>query len=58
LERLTDAADLQAPAFRSELMPLARRVPELRRALGTAAALLELRHERVWLIQPFAVEIK
>jgi len=39
-------------------MPLARRVPELRRALGTAAALLELRNERVWLIQPFAVEIK
>jgi protease IV len=58
IERLADTADLKAPALTAELLPIVQRVPELRRPLRTAAALLQLRNERVWLIAPYQFEVK
>ncbi len=42
----------------SEHLPLIRAVPELARKLGAVEALLQLRGEPVWLINPFCIEVK
>ena len=58
IERIADAADAKAPAIGAELLPVLRSMPELRPHLQKIAGLLQLRNEKVWLISPFAVEIK
>jgi hypothetical protein len=39
-------------------LSLLKTLPELKRPLGAAAALLELRREPVWLMEPFAIEVR
>src|SRR5207244_5245747 len=58
IERIADAADAKAPAIGAELLPVLRSMPELRPHLQKIAGLLQLRNEKVWLISPFAVQIK
>jgi protease-4 len=59
IERLADSIEeAKAPAMTLEGLSLLRQVPGLAARLRTAEALLRLRGERVWLIQPFHVEVK
>src|SRR5437763_10809940 len=59
LERLADSAEeTKAPALKLEGLPMLPQVPGLAAKLRTAEALLRLSGERVWLIQPFHVEVK
>jgi protease IV len=58
LERLTDTVDAKMPPVGMELAQMAKQFPELRRHLRTAATMLRLRNERVWLMAPFALDIK
>jgi protease-4 len=57
LDALMDAkGDVRMTA--PEMVPLIRSMPELARKLGAVEALLQLRAEPVWLINPYSVEVK
>ncbi len=59
IERLADSAlETRAPALKLDELALLRQVPGVGPKLRTAEALLRLRNERVWLIQPFHFEVK
>jgi protease-4 len=59
LEKLADSAEeTKAPALKLQGLPMLPQVPGLAAKLRTAEALMRLRGERVWLIQPFHVDVK
>jgi protease-4 len=59
LEKLADAgAETKAPALALEQWPMLKGVPGLAGKLRTAAGLLRLQGERVWLMAPVHVEVK